>query len=587
MTSATVGLLAILVPVVGAAAVAGLAGTSGRIRDRVTLAFGAATALLCALLFGALGSDPVRVSEWIPAVGVPFALRVDGLGASVAAIAGILGFVILVYARGYMRHAALEGYSLARFDALVLLFIGGMIGLALSDGLLAFYVFWELIGLCSFALIAYYHRDPRARRAGLKAFAVTRVGDIGLLVGIAALWSSGIVTFSGLEAAGLAASIAPVVALGFLLAALAKSAQVPFHGWLPDAMEAPTPVSALIHAATLVNGGVYLLARTYPVLSSVAWWPPAVVWVGASTAVLAGVAAFLERDLKRVLAYSTISQLGFMVAAVGGGAIAAAAFHLLSQAVFKALLFLAAGAVIQAAGTRDLFGMGGLRRAMPRTSAAFLAGTAAMVGIPLANGFWSKDLVLEGLLEGGHAGPALLLGAAALLTVAYAWRAYDLVFRGPPGPAGARDPEGSMAGPLLALAAAALGSGFLLEPFTAALAATMPASGIVPITLATALAGTLRGPVLLSLAATLALSGLLVLRGGWARRTRRPDGSPAVRAVRSGFGVDALFDMLARRIARASNASRRTQTGDLNVNMVGLLLALAVLLAFLLGGILR
>src|SRR3990170_2059281 len=466
--------LAIFVPLLGAGAVP-LAGlVSRKVRDFTAVAFGLAAAAFTILTLFAVRPDAVPVYAWIPVLNVRFDLRIDALGAFVGAIAGTIGFLVVLYSLAYMRHAEEEGYSLSRYYALVLLFIGAMIGLGLSDSLLAFYIFWETVGLCSFALISFYHRDAKARRAGLKAFAVTRVGDIGLLVALVALWSAGgVVTFSGLDASGVPTDILGLAAFGFLLAAIGKSAQVPLHVWLPDAMEAPTTISALIHAATMVNAGVYLVARTFPALEALGWWPQALLWIGSITALVAALSAYAEPDLKRVLAYSTVSQLGYMVAAVGAGAILASQFHLLSQAIFKALLFLAAGAVIEAVGTRDMYGMGGLRASMPLTSIGFLVGIFAMVGIPVFNGFWSKELLLDAVLDQGAVGPFAVLVATTFATAAYAWRAYTLTFRGSPRFEGtARDAPWPMSAVVVALAAAAGTSWILLGAYADAMTST-------------------------------------------------------------------------------------------------------------------
>src|SRR3989304_2187876 len=278
-------ILAIFVPLLAAGIIPIAGRIAPRVRDLTALGAGLATAVLSLATLLTIRADTVRAYAWIPFLGIGFDLRIDALGAFVAAIAGTIGFLVILYSHAYMRHAAEEGYSLARYDALVLLFIGAMIGLAFSDTLLAFYVFWETVGLCSFALISYYHRDPKARRAGLKAFAVTRVGDIGLLVALVALWSaSGVVGFSGLETALVPPEGFGLAGFGILLAAVGKSAQVPLHVWLPDAMGAPTPISALIHAATMVNAGVYLVARTFPFFEGLGWWPQALLWIGAGTA---------------------------------------------------------------------------------------------------------------------------------------------------------------------------------------------------------------------------------------------------------------------------------------------------------------
>ena len=581
--------LAIFVPILGSGAVLLACRAPRRVRDALAVGFGLTAALLTvATLFG-LRAEPIRASAWIPVLNVSFDLRLDALGAFVAVIAGTIGFLVVLYSRSYMRHAESEGYSLARYDALVLLFIGAMIGLAFSDTLLAFYVFWETVGLCSFALISYYHRDPKARRAGLKAFAVTRVGDIGLLVALVALWSaSGVVGFSGLETALVPPEVFGLAGFGILLAAVGKSAQVPLHVWLPDAMEAPTPISALIHAATMVNAGVYLVARTFPFFEGLGWWPQALLWIGAGTALLAAVGAYAEPDLKRVLAYSTVSQLGYMFAAVGAGAILASQFHLLSQAIFKALLFLGAGAVIQAVGTRDMYKMGGLRASMPLTSIGFLVGIFAMVGIPVFNGFWSKELLLDAVLDHGAVGPFAVLVATTFATAAYAWRAYTLTFRGSPRFEGtARDAPWPMSAVVVALAAAAGTSWILLGAYADAMTSTMPGYGIEPIGLLDAAMAIGRWPVLLLPVVVIALSGLLVFGAGrWFER-RLPERSAVARLVRSGFLVDTAYGGIARAFAAGAQRLRRTQTGDLNVNTAGVLGALVVLLVVLLLEVIR
>ena len=577
-------ILAIFVPILGAGAVPLAGRVSARLRDGTAVAAAAATAALTVLALLGLGPEPVRAYAWIPFLGIGFDLRIDALGGLVAAIAGTIGALIVVYSLAYMRHAELEGYNLSRYYALVLLFIGAMVGLAYADGLLPFYVFWETVGLCSFALISFYHRDPKARRAGIKAFAVTRIGDVGLLVALVALWSaSGVVAFSGLETASVPPEILALAGAGILLAAVGKSAQVPLHVWLPDAMEAPTTISALIHAATMVNAGVYLVARAFPAFESLGWWPAALLWIGAATALLAAVAAFAEPDLKRVLAYSTISQLGYMVAAVGAGAILASQFHLLSQALFKALLFLAAGAVIQAAGTRDMYGMGGLRGPMPLTSIAFLIGTFAMVGLPVFNGFWSKDLLIDAVLEHGDTGPFLLLVAATFVTAAYATRAYWLVFRGAPrGDAVAHDPSWSMAGVLVVLAIATTTSWLLLGPYGDAMAATMPAYAVEPIGLGEAALAVLRWPSVVLTTLVVGLTAFFLLVHASRFEKRLDAASAYARLVRSGFLLDAAYAACARGLAAGAHRLRRTQTGDLNVNAAAVLGALVIVILVLL-----
>jgi NADH-quinone oxidoreductase subunit L len=585
--SEAIPILSFLVPLAGAGLVP-VAGRLGRrARDGVAVSIGLLTATLSLLNLLMLRTDPIQVYGWIPLLGIELAIRVDALSGVIAAIAGTIGCLVIVYSLGYMRHAEDEGYSLSRYYALVLLFICAMIGLALADTLLAFYIFWEVVGLCSFALISFYHRDPKARRAGLKAFAVTRIGDIGLLIAAVALWSAGVVTFSGLLVSSLPREVLTIAAVGILLAAFGKSAQFPFHVWLPDAMEAPTTVSALIHAATMVNAGVYLVIRTYPAFVTFGWWPETLLWVGAGTALLAAILAYLERDIKRILAYSTVSQLGYMMAAIGGGALLAGPFHLYSQAIFKALLFLAAGAVIQAAGTRDLFAMGGLRTTMPLTSRAFLVGVLALVGIPIFTGFWSKELLLDSLFAEGRIVPLVVLVVTSVVTAGYAWRAYALAFLGTAGASSTRDPPRVMVSVLISLAVTATVGGFVLGPFSEAMAATMPAYPILALGIVEALREIGTSVLVIVPVAVAILSFVLVRRFARNRPTPLSDNSWIARLLRRGITIDGVYTRVATAISVLAARARRTQTGDLNLNLAGLFGALVVIVFVLLWGVVR
>ncbi len=308
-----------------------------------------------------------------------------------------------------------------------------MAGLGLSGSLLFTFIFWEITAFCSYALISFHNDDPKAVAGGIKALIMTQLGGVGLLAGAlliyAYLGDYQISTFLA-KAHSLPAGILSLMAFGFLVAAAAKSAQVPLHSWLPDAMEAPTPVTALIHAATMVNAGVYLLARFYPAFAGVPGWRTTVTVVGLLSALLAGIMALAADDIKRVLAYSTVSQLGFMVYAVGTGSIFASQLHLLSHAIFKALLFLGAGAIITALGTRDLRRMGGLGKKMPFVRAVFIIGSLGLVGLPLANGFFSKDLILEGGLANGPLWAYIVMLLCVGITALYSLRLVWMVFYG-------------------------------------------------------------------------------------------------------------------------------------------------------------
>ena len=392
------------------------------------------TAIFALTLIPTIREGEVAIVEWIPGL-VKFTAFTDGLSVFLTTVAACIGALIALYSVEYMN----EEKDLLRYWAMFTLFVGGMIGLALTANLLMLYVFWEVVGLTSYALIGYYYSDPKAARAGLKAFLTTRLGDVGLLVGILALYfSMEPHTFNFLEiaeaveAGEIPGTVLAVAAFGMLLGAMGKSAQAPLHVWLADAMEAPTTISALIHAATMVNAGVYLMARTYPIFHTVPGWAETVLLVGAITAFLTATLALVEPDLKRVLAYSTVSQLGYMFAAVGAGSIFAAKFHLINHAIFKALLFLCAGAVIHHLhGVRNMYEMGGgVGRQMRFTGTCYLIGTLSLAGIPIFNGFWSKDLVIGATLESGNIIGTVLLVVAAALTVIYSFRAYYLVFCG-------------------------------------------------------------------------------------------------------------------------------------------------------------
>lgn len=419
---------------------------------------------------------------------VEFGLVADHLSGVMLLGVTFIGFWIVVFSVGYMRGSP----GFARYFATVSLFLASMTLLVLADNFLLLFAGWEGVGLCSYLLVGYWHERPAAAAAARKAFLVTRLGDAGMILGIFLLWvlsqRHGFGFDQVFRPAGLMADSYPALfALACLLllaGAVGKSAQFPLYVWLPDAMEGPTPVSALIHAATMVTAGVYLLGRCAPLFVLVPGVQLTVAVIGAVTALLAAVIALTQHDLKRVLAYSTVSQIGFMFLAVGCGgpaapklAVTAALFHLFTHAFFKAVLFLSAGSVMHAMhDVIDMREFGGLRKVLPVTHLAFLAGALALAGVPVFSGFWSKDLVLESALEAGHStrfGPVylVLFGVAlftALLTAFYTFRAYFRTFWGP-----LRMPEGAhpheswvMNVPLIVLGFGALAVGIVAEPFT-------------------------------------------------------------------------------------------------------------------------
>jgi NADH-quinone oxidoreductase subunit L len=406
----------------------------GRLRG--WLAVASTGASLGLATFGAMSPGPAStesVAIWFPSMHVSVQVEVDGLSVLVATFVAFVSFLIVVYSLGYMK----DEPGQTRYYSLVLLFVGSMLGLVMSGNLVQFYFFWELVGVCSALLIAFWTDRPAARRAGLKAFVVTRLGDAALLVAVILTFVTfGTTTFSNMLSPSSLATVGAGAAfpLGLLMfvGAMGKSAQVPLHGWLPDAMEGPTTVSALIHAATMVNAGVFLMVRMYPLVQLSNSLLSIVLAVGILSALVGGACAFAADDIKRVLAYSTISQLGLMFAAIGLGAYdsgQAATYHMVSQGLFKALAFLAAGSVITALGTRDMSEMGGLAKKMKYTYLGFLLAVLAMSGLPPLVGFWSKDAIFSLAIGSGPAPTALLLVAFALTSL-YSFRMLFRVFHG-------------------------------------------------------------------------------------------------------------------------------------------------------------
>src|SRR6266542_2797954 len=411
--------------------------------------------------------------SWIPAEAGPLAsvgVLADFDSAIMLILVALISFLVQVYSLGYLSDEAAP--SLGRYYVYQSLFAFSMMGLVLAPNFVQLFICWELVGLCSYLLIGYWYTRPEAARAAVKAFWVTKAGDVGLLIGIVLLWrQTG--TFDFLELLQMADTGAiplaglGVITFGIYLGASGKSAQFPFHVWLPDAMEGPTPVSALIHAATMVTAGVYLLARTVWLFRLTPDVMQFIAWNGAFTALLAAVLACVQTDIKRVLAYSTVSQLGYMMAAMGAGFASAGFLHLLTHGIFKALLFLGAGAVIHAVGTNDIFRMGGLARTMPQTAIVFIVGTVSLAGVPFFAGFFSKEEILGAVLAGGFPGPFGMLLFAAFLTAFYMFRVVFVTFFGAAAAGHSTDDHHvhdatpSMALPLWILALLSVGIGIL------------------------------------------------------------------------------------------------------------------------------
>jgi NADH-quinone oxidoreductase subunit L len=454
--------------------------------------------------------------------------------------------------------------------------------------LLFTFFFWEITALCSYALISFYNDDPKAVAGGIKALIITQVGGVGLLAGTLAAYASlGSLQVADLlnGADSLPAGVLALIAFGFLLAAAAKSAQFPFHTWLPDAMEAPTPVSALIHAATMVNAGVYLLARFYLAFERVPGWTLAVTLVGMISALIAGLMALTATDLKRALAYSTVSQLGYMVYAIGVGGVFASQFHLLSHAVFKALLFLAAGAVIHSVGTRDMQKMGGLGAKMPFIRNVFIIGALALAGLPIFNGFWSKELILEAGLKQGPfwAFGFMLLGAG--LTAFYTIRMTWLVFfgmQGEPLHVHAIGKAVRIATGVLALGT--LTTWLLAGPLSSLLAHDLHFSEGEPITTLMMTEEVLFAPgTWLALVVILAGAGFWVVLQHLLKTVSAPGWFNLL--VNSSFGFEWLNYQVAKVVRKTSSALQKTQTGQMNWNILGIIGALLAVLAILAWGV--
>lgn len=544
-----------------------------RLQHGLAVLFSVAGAVAALLLLAFTSATPVLRVPTGQLAG-DFTLVADGLAVFLVLIANGVGSLAVIFSVDYMR----GDQQLGRYYILVLLFIGAMSGLVLSGNLLFMFLFWELTAFSSYALISFHNDDPKAVAGGIKALIITQLGGVGLLLGaMLAQTYLGSYEISAVLARGseMPSAMLSLMAFGFLGAALAKSAQLPFHTWLPDAMEAPTPVSALIHAATMVNAGIYLLARFYPAFAEVPGWRISIVTLGALTALLAALLACVNDDLKRVLAYSTVSQLGYMTFAIGAGGVFASQLHLQSHAVFKALLFLAAGAVIHTIGTRDMKQMGGLRRSMPFVATVFVIGAAGLAGLPFFNGFWSKELILESAYVGGPLWALAIMVFVAGLTAYYSARMVWLVFAGQragaEGKAALHRTPLAMRVALAPLALLTLGSWLLAPSFLSWLQGTLPYHMLEgPHTLAEL--GHILAEPLTYVALLIVLLGLLM----WWRPPR------AVRGISftlpADFGFEHLNIFIKELVLRISATTQLTQTGQLSWNVVGLGLALVVLL---------
>jgi NADH-quinone oxidoreductase subunit L len=576
-----------LLPALPAAGFLTLALLNGRLGRRATAWIGVgsvglafAVALGAALQFwlAAPEGDVVRqrLYTWFDVGGLrpEFTLTLDAVSLVFVLVVTGVGFLIHLYSVEYMGHD--KGFT--RFFTYMNLFVAAMLLLVLADDLLVLFVGWEGVGLCSYLLIGFWYEDAQNGYAGRKAFIVTRIGDTALMVGLFLLFAEfgtlriGAVLDAAEAQWAAGSAVAVAAALLVLGGAVGKSAQLPLQTWLPDAMAGPTPVSALIHAATMVTAGVYLIARLHTLFELAPDVLRVVAIIGAATLLYAGFSALAQRDIKRVLAYSTISQIGYMFLALGVAAWSAAIFHFMTHAFFKALLFLAAGAVIEALdGEQDMFRMGGLRRRLPLAFWSFLIGAAALSALPLVTaGFYSKELILALTLE-STAGSVWLWAAGiagAFLTSLYSFRAVALVFFGEQRSAVVRTPGLAMAVPLVVLGVLSIVGGFIELPRDWAHVELMSEflHGVLPTTeLEEGGFGATVWPGLTAIAVS--LLGIAVALEVFARRPRaagRPLESRAdaglARFLLLGWGFDWLYE---RAVVAPVRAFARFAAGDL------------------------
>jgi NADH-quinone oxidoreductase subunit L len=456
MTPLTTALAVLLAPLASALVIALFLGRNGK-------AAAALSTLVAALVaYGALslalgGARPEAHMEWLRfgSFSISLGFKYDDLAALMLCIVGIVGLCVHVFSIGYMH----DDPEKARYFGGLSIFMFSMEGIVLADNLFMMFIFWELVGFSSYFLINHWNARKSASDAAKKAFIVNRVGDFGFLLGIViCYWANGTVNLSALADHHVYSRLIPLL---LFCGAVGKSAQLPLQVWLPDAMEGPTPVSALIHAATMVAAGIYMLCRIDPLMVPSA--RAVIAWVGTLTALYAALCAVTQRDIKKVLAYSTLSQLGYMVAAFGLGSVGGAMFHLTTHAFFKALLFLGSGSVIFGCHhEQDIFRMGGLRSRMPLTFWTFTIAVAAIIGVPFLSGFFSKDAILALALENNPAVFAVL-AFTAILTAFYMLRLWKIVFLGAPRSESAEHAhEGgiTLTAPLVLLAALSVVGGY-------------------------------------------------------------------------------------------------------------------------------
>jgi NADH-quinone oxidoreductase subunit L len=438
-------------PLVASVFVPLIARLGDKVRNAYVIVIASITAFLAFTLIPAVASGAIvnLTLPWITG-SISAGIYLDALSVLFACLVGFFGLIIVIYSQGYMKHEE----NLTRYYFFILLFVGSMIGLVISDNFLQMFIFWEMVGMCSYSLISFWNNRPESVKAGNKVFLMTRIGDISLLAAIGILYATfGTFSFHGTilaiqsAAAGGTLNTGLMVTVAFLVlgGAIAKSAQLPLFTWLYSAMEAPTSVSALLHAATMVKAGIYLTARWILIAAAAApviialqpLWLPTVAWIGVLTALVGATLALTTSDIKGVLAYSTVSQLGFMMAALGSALTGPAStgwfaslFHMMSHAFFEGLGFLLAGGIIHALGTRDMRLMGGLRKAMPVTFVLALVMIITTSGLPPFAAFFSKGLVITSIGDAGNLLQLIIIYATTMITFAYSLRFLKLVFLG-------------------------------------------------------------------------------------------------------------------------------------------------------------
>jgi len=494
----------------------------------------------------------MRVGEFAPG----FSFYVDQLTIVMMSVITGIGFLIHLYSAEFMQDD--DDYS--RYFAYMNMFVAAMLILVLADNLLLLYLGWEGVGVCSYLLVGFWYKDPANGAASRKAFVVTRVGDTAMALGLILLFTDlGTLEIQTMMAIAndswIAGDVIPTVATLLLLGgAVGKSAQLPLHTWLPDAMAGPTPVSALIHAATMVTAGVYLIARTHDLFLLAPDVLLLVAIVGLLTSLMAAFTALNQHDIKRILAYSTISQIGYMFLALGVGAWSAGIFHLMTHAFFKALLFLAAGAVIHCLHhEHNIFKMGGLRSKLPVVFWSFFIGSAALAALPFTSGFFSKDQILLSAFEVHGVGPWLWAGGllGALLTAIYSFRLVFIVFYGHAQTEPDKQPGWRMAGPLALLCLLSLIGGWFVLPLTSVFPPTAEHSInhlVEGISIAVPLIGVL-------IAWLIYYKGRLTVNS----LTESSFGIQARRFWHNGWGVDTLYDTL---LVTPYNAVSKAMVGE-------------------------